>query len=382
TTNGEYSYDAWGRMRNPSTWAVYAVGSEPSLYLGRGYTGHEHLPMFGLVNMNARLYDPVLGRFLAPDPYVQGSDFSQSYNRYGYCMNNPMKYVDEDGEFAHWLAAGLIGGTFNWMTHGFKFTTEGLSYFGAGFVAGALVVTSPNIAQWAYTGLNATNSVIEQGFSNGWSNINYKMIGIDLGIDIALNSTGINILNKTSGAFGNVMKGIKSPLLKEFIVNQSLVVPLNAFIGGLKSIDDGDSFWDGAWQSSKDAFISSLEQTVWNVAGMSYHYKTNPFTGNPILPKTNSNLNLSRSTHPEQFNYSPEAQKTNMSKSAIPEMTLRDAIESGDSHSWSGTYFGPNAKAYESIINVNGKDYYLRVLYDPSSKTILRYHRQRHPFKR
>ena len=108
TTYGEYSYDAWGRMRDPSTWAVYAVGSEPSLFLGRGYTGHEHLPMFGLINMNARLYDPVLGRFLAPDPYVQASDFSQSYNRYGYCMNNPMKYVDEDGELIFGYASGFL----------------------------------------------------------------------------------------------------------------------------------------------------------------------------------------------------------------------------------------------------------------------------------
>ena len=39
--------------------------------LGRGYSGHEYMPWFGLVNMNARLYDPVLGRFVSPDPYVQ-----------------------------------------------------------------------------------------------------------------------------------------------------------------------------------------------------------------------------------------------------------------------------------------------------------------------
>ncbi|MDR3218746.1 MAG: hypothetical protein LBU22_07160 [Dysgonamonadaceae bacterium] len=32
-------------------------------FLGRGYTGHEHLTQFGLVNMNARLYNPAWGRF-------------------------------------------------------------------------------------------------------------------------------------------------------------------------------------------------------------------------------------------------------------------------------------------------------------------------------
>jgi RHS repeat-associated protein len=94
----QYSYDAWGRLRNPSTQTVYEPGSEPSLFLGRGYTGHEHLPQFGLINMNARLYDPALGRFLAPDPYVQNPFLSQSFNRYSYCLNNPLKYTDPNGE--------------------------------------------------------------------------------------------------------------------------------------------------------------------------------------------------------------------------------------------------------------------------------------------
>lgn len=105
----ENSYDAWGRRRDPATQTVYALGSEPELMLGRGYTGHEHLPAFGLVNMNARLYDPVLGRFLSPDPYVQMPDFSQNFNRFSYCLNNPLAYVDEDGEFFFSLFLGPIG---------------------------------------------------------------------------------------------------------------------------------------------------------------------------------------------------------------------------------------------------------------------------------
>lgn len=95
----ENSFDAWGCRRNPLTQKLYAAGEAPSLLLGRGYTGHEHLPMFGLINMNARLYDPVLGRFLSPDPYVQMLDFTQAFNRYSYCMNSPLCYVDENGEF-------------------------------------------------------------------------------------------------------------------------------------------------------------------------------------------------------------------------------------------------------------------------------------------
>jgi len=69
-----------------------------SIDFRRGYTGHEHMPEFGLINMNGRLYDPLLGRFLSPDPYVQMPDFSQNYNRYSYCLNNPLKYTDPSGE--------------------------------------------------------------------------------------------------------------------------------------------------------------------------------------------------------------------------------------------------------------------------------------------
>ncbi|NDP22878.1 MAG: hypothetical protein GZ091_17640 [Paludibacter sp.] len=101
----EYSYDAWGRMRNVNTWQPYAQGSQPTLKFGRGYTGHEHLNQFGLINMNARLYDPVLGRFYAPDPFVS-SGFSNDFNRYMYCRNNPLMYTDPSGKFINWLFWG------------------------------------------------------------------------------------------------------------------------------------------------------------------------------------------------------------------------------------------------------------------------------------
>jgi len=94
----ELSYDAWGQLRNPLNQTVYAPGTEPELFLGRGYTGHEHLPQFGLINMNARLYDPALGRLLSPDPFVKNPLFSQGFNRFTYAMNNPMKYTDPDGK--------------------------------------------------------------------------------------------------------------------------------------------------------------------------------------------------------------------------------------------------------------------------------------------
>ncbi|WP_114437372.1 RHS repeat-associated core domain-containing protein [Marinilabilia salmonicolor] len=42
-------------------------------------------------------YNPALGRFLSSEPYVQAPDFTQSFNRYSYCLNNPLLYVDYTG---------------------------------------------------------------------------------------------------------------------------------------------------------------------------------------------------------------------------------------------------------------------------------------------
>ncbi|MCM1504670.1 MAG: RHS repeat-associated core domain-containing protein [Muribaculum sp.] len=114
TTGGkveqELSYDAWGRLRDPDTYEVYASGKEPALILGRGYGSHDYLRNYGLVNMNARLYDPVLGRFLSPDPYVQDPTLPQNFNRYSYCLNNPLCYIDPDGKIA-WFVPVIIGAT-------------------------------------------------------------------------------------------------------------------------------------------------------------------------------------------------------------------------------------------------------------------------------
>ena len=101
------TYDAWGKQ----TVRRNTIG------LHRGYTGHEMLNDFDIINMNGRLYDPVIGRFLSPDNYVQMPNNSQNFNRYSYCLNNPLKYTDPSGEW---------------------FGIDDLIIAGVGFVAGYL----------------------------------------------------------------------------------------------------------------------------------------------------------------------------------------------------------------------------------------------------
>jgi RHS repeat-associated protein len=83
-------FDAWGNIAKVQD----GLGNILNVLtiLDRGYTGHEHLQSVGLIHMNGRLYDPKLHRFLQPDNYVQDSSNTQNYNRYGYVLNNPLRY--------------------------------------------------------------------------------------------------------------------------------------------------------------------------------------------------------------------------------------------------------------------------------------------------
>jgi len=66
----------------------------------RGFTGHEHIDSMGIINMNGRIYDAKLGRFLQADPFIQAPKNTQSLNRYSYVLNNPLSYTDPSGYFS------------------------------------------------------------------------------------------------------------------------------------------------------------------------------------------------------------------------------------------------------------------------------------------
>jgi RHS repeat-associated protein len=104
------SFDAWGRKRDYHDWLSYDDLPDVPRWLIRGYTAHEHLDMFDLINMNGRMYDPTNGRMLSVDNYVQDPYSTQGYNRYSYVLNNPLKYTDPSGEFIFTALALIIPG--------------------------------------------------------------------------------------------------------------------------------------------------------------------------------------------------------------------------------------------------------------------------------
>ncbi|WP_177735696.1 polymorphic toxin type 23 domain-containing protein [Flavobacterium inviolabile] len=143
-------FDAWGALikYNNIAGSTTVPTTSDGLLLDRGYIGHEHLLGVGLINMNARLYDPRLHRFLSPDNYVQDPNNTQSYNRYAYCWNNPLKYADYNGEWFGWddLIVAAVSFVVGYVSSGIQTGQWGWSSVQSGLISAAVGWVAYNTA--------------------------------------------------------------------------------------------------------------------------------------------------------------------------------------------------------------------------------------------
>jgi RHS repeat-associated protein len=82
-----WEYDPFGVVRSET-------GSGSSDF---GYAGEQKDGETGLINLRARYYDPAIARFMSRDALGGTVGFPQSYNRFAYSVNNPLRYVDPSG---------------------------------------------------------------------------------------------------------------------------------------------------------------------------------------------------------------------------------------------------------------------------------------------
>ena len=113
-TNGNVVFDA-----DYDEWGLQTIKTDIVKYI-RGFGGHEHIKYTPYVDMVGRVYDSRLGRFLSPDEYVQMPENYQSFNRYSYCLNNPVKYNDPDGQWfgIDDLIVGAVGFIAGYVSNG------------------------------------------------------------------------------------------------------------------------------------------------------------------------------------------------------------------------------------------------------------------------
>ncbi|WP_409419233.1 RHS repeat domain-containing protein [Marinomonas sp. RS-M-Aa-14] len=96
-------YDPWGKRLDlpvPEAQSLTPFNLA-SFVTPRGFTGHEHLDNVGLIHMNGRVYDPETARFVSADPVLSDPTYLQSYNRYSYVWNNPLRMTDPSGFEPH-----------------------------------------------------------------------------------------------------------------------------------------------------------------------------------------------------------------------------------------------------------------------------------------
>ena len=239
----EQNFDAWGRRRNPTGWGYVGLLAPPE-WLYRGYTGHEMLDGFGLINMNGRIYDPVVGRVLSPDNYVQNGFSTQSFNRYSYGFNNPLKYTDPDGNFAFLpflaIAVAEVGAIFaqgafiSGLSYGLNVAITGQSAGGmdkALLWGGIQAVASAGVGSLFGSVGGIGREVLRAGVHGLVGGVITQSQGGDFGTGFGISAVGSLVGSGLDGLPGGVQIGA------------------SALVGGVTAELSGGSFLRGAVQA-------------------------------------------------------------------------------------------------------------------------------------
>jgi RHS repeat-associated protein len=237
----------------------------------RGFTGHEHIDGAGLINMNARMYDPLTGRFLSADIYIQEPTLSLSHNRYIYVMNNPLKYTDPTGHFWQFIvgaaiayitshdsnpyvrmAGMIIGGAMMGGANVFGAAHMMANKVAAGFVMGG--ISSGDFKGAVIGGLSAglTYGVGHGGLLGDSANWFETALGHGVVQGMIAEAQGNDFQSGFASGFIGHVSGVAVGGLEDTAVLAGVVgrTTIAAVFGGLASEATGGSFEDGALQAA------------------------------------------------------------------------------------------------------------------------------------
>ena len=169
TLCAEYAYDAWGNCTvNSDMGGIAALN--PIRY--RGYYWDEEIALYYL---NARYYDPEVGRFISQDSIKYlAPETLNGINLFAYCLNNPVMETDPDGTWS-WEGFGTILAIATAVAVGVALT----------FVTGGLAGAILGGAALGFAA-SATEDLISQVSTKGWDNVDYGQVWKEGGIGAAV----------------------------------------------------------------------------------------------------------------------------------------------------------------------------------------------------
>lgn len=257
-------YDVWGKQ----------TVDKNDINLYYGYTGHEMLPSFDLINMEGRLYDPIIGRFLSCDNYVQQPTNSQNFNRYSYCINNPLKYTDPSGNLFGIDDVTLMFAAYSLFTSVATAAAEGQNVWKA---AGMSLLTS--VASY---GLGCATSAIGSQLGHGLGTFGTEMAraGAHGLVNGAYNAiTGNSFGSGFATGFVSSLVGSGTQALGW---SSDATLSSMFFAGGFSSLFTGGDFLSGAMTGYS---IGALNHT-WEEDGIKYSDENDPrYTATGLLPE-------------------------------------------------------------------------------------------------
>jgi len=99
-STGFVTHDGGTPLTNQRYYAFGKVRLTGALPTDHWFTGQKYSSGNGLYHYGARYYDPELGRFIQPDTIVSNPGDAQSFDRYAYVNNNPLRYTDPTGHYS------------------------------------------------------------------------------------------------------------------------------------------------------------------------------------------------------------------------------------------------------------------------------------------
>ena len=235
--------------------------------------------------MNTRLYDAKLHRFLAPDNFIQDPSNSQNYNRYGYVLNNPLKFTDPSGEIAFapilvgmaygaiigaatsavvYSATALINQQWNWNSFGKSVLFGAVGGAIGGGLSGLASGTTSSFLQ--STTYNMLSEVASQVGANA-------IMGNDITFGTVLGSMAGGFVGAKMGQWSAVEGGTAINIIGEIGYNSVKGGARGAIAGGVGSAIDGDNIKNGIYRGTINGMLGGAIQTTAMISTFGHTYK-------------------------------------------------------------------------------------------------------------